>query len=364
MAARPRIRRRANWPANLHEPRPNYYTWRDPRDGKIHILGRIPLAAAIFEAQQANVVVSESKVTRSLAERLAGEAKTVSDLIDRMPTEGFKAATLSARKTYDDLIRKEFGKKECKSLTVQDVSDVIEAIRARGKFRWAQAIRSRIIQICAKGVALGWMEKNVAAVTEKMAVKVTRKRLSLEQFHAIFEKAPQVADWLQDAMLLALISGQDRSTVARWETDSIVGDTAIVKRSKTEVRIAIPLALRMGAINMSLADVIERCKSTGIQSAYLIHHRRNFARAPRGSCVKIASLSQGFADARELAGITGENAPTFHEIRSLTKRLYIAQGGVDTKALLGHATEQTANLYANSRGLEPITVKIDPTEHA
>ncbi|QVN19425.1 phage integrase Arm DNA-binding domain-containing protein [Burkholderia pyrrocinia] len=37
MAARPRIRQRANWPDNLYMPRDGYYTWRDSRDGKTHI---------------------------------------------------------------------------------------------------------------------------------------------------------------------------------------------------------------------------------------------------------------------------------------------------------------------------------------
>src|SRR6185437_7430554 len=73
MAARPRIRRRANWPENLHEPRPGYYTWRDPRDGKTHVLGRMPLAQAIHEAQQANLVVENGKATSTLAERVQKE---------------------------------------------------------------------------------------------------------------------------------------------------------------------------------------------------------------------------------------------------------------------------------------------------
>lgn len=358
MAPRPRIRRRANWPANLHEPRPNYYTWRDPRDGKTHILGRIDLAQAIYEAQEANAVVESGKATKTLAQRLTEEHKTIADLIEKMPKDG-KPSTVSARKYYDEAIRKEIGTKDCRALTVKDVSDIVEAIKERGKLRWAQAIRSRMLQICAKGVALGWMEKNVAEITESMKVKVQRKRLTLDEFKAILDKAPQVADWLPNAMLLALISGQDRSTVARWERESIVGDMAIVRRSKTEVRIAIPLKLRMDAIGMSLADVIKRCTSTGIESQYLIHHQLTHVRSHRGSPVKIGSVSQAFADARELAGITGANAPTFHEIRSLTKRLYLEQGGVDTKALLGHSDDQTANLYANSRGLEPIKVKID-----
>ncbi|CAG4889617.1 hypothetical protein R69919_00783 [Paraburkholderia gardini] len=342
----------------MHEPRPAYYTWRDPRDGKVYILGRIPLAQAIYEAQEANVVVSESKVTRSLAERLAGEHKTVSDLIGKMPTEGFKASTTSARKYYDEAITKAFGTKECKALTVKDISDLIEPIKDRGKLRWAQAIRSRLVQICAKGVALGWMEKNVAEITERMKVKVTRQRLSLDEFNLILEKAPQVAEWLPNAMLLALVSGQDRSTIARWEKAAVVDGVAIVRRSKTEIRIAIPLALRMDVIGLSLADVIGRCNGTGVESKYLIHHHQKFANSFKGQHVKIGSVSQAFADARELAGIIGANAPTFHEIRSLAKRLYVDQGNVDTKALLGHLSDQTANLYANSRGLEPVKVKI------
>jgi hypothetical protein len=45
-------------------------------------------------------------------------------------------------------------------------------------------------------------------------------------------------------------------------------------------------------------------------------------------------------------------------MRSLSKRLYMEQGNVDTKALLGHMTDAIADLYANSRGLEPVRVRI------
>ncbi|WP_454752038.1 hypothetical protein [Cupriavidus necator] len=50
-----------------------------------------------------------------------------------------------------------------------------------------------------------------------------------------------------------------------------------------------------------------------------------------------------------------EDAPTFHKILSLC----MEQGGIDTKALLGHMTDAMADLYANSRGLEPIKVRIN-----
>ncbi|BCG04889.1 hypothetical protein PPGU19_094570 (plasmid) [Paraburkholderia sp. PGU19] len=37
----------------------------------------------------------------------------------------------------------------------------------------------------------------------------------------------------------------------------------------------------------------------------------------------------------------------------------IEQGGIDTKALLGHLTDATVEVYANSRGLEPMKVRIN-----
>jgi integrase len=90
----------------------------------------------------------------------------------------------------------------------------------------------------------------------------------------------------------------------------------------------------------------------------VIHHAREFGNAPLGSAVHVNNLSRAFQQARELAGVTGEHPPTFHEVRSLAKRLYKDQGNVDTKALLGHLTEKMSDLYADPRGAEPIRVKL------
>lgn len=46
------------------------------------------------------------------------------------------------------------------------------------------------------------------------------------------------------------------------------------------------------------------------------------------------------------------------KIRSLAKRLYEQQGNVDTKALLGHATQRMADMYADPRGIEAIKVRV------
>lgn len=358
MAARPRIRIRANWPSGLHEPRPGYYTWRDPRNGKTVVLGRMPLAQAIYEVQEANAKVASGTTYEKLADRIDKPRETISDLIARMPTEGLRKSTLSTRKFLDKTIAKAIGNIECAVLTTKDVVGLLEEWKDAGRTRTAQSLRNRISAICRRGCALGWMTTNPVMVTDRVKATTKRRRLTLEEFNKIFEKAPEVAPWLQNAMLLALVSGQDRSTIARWERSFSHGGVAIVQRLKTGVKMEIPLDLRMDAIDMSLDDVITRCKSTGVVSKYLIHHTKNNGAVKRGSHVKLGTVSMSFKAARDKAGITGEGAPTFHEIRSLAKRLYDAQGGVDTKALLGHMTDQMSEMYANNRGMEPLKVKV------
>lgn len=359
MSPRPRIRRRANWPDNLHEPRDGYYTWRDPRDGKTHILGRMTLAQAIHEVQEANGVVEKSKVTRTLAERLELSDKTIEAIIKRMSVDGLSENTLKGLADHDKVILAKFPNRDIAGIETIEIAELLEEIKARGKNRWAQAIRARCIALFDRAVSLGWAKENPARVTEQVKRKrVQRKRLTMEQFKLILEKAPEVAPWLADMMMLALVSGQDRSTVAAWPRAAVKDGDAVVYRQKTKKWIAIPISLRMDAVGLSLGDVIDRCKSTHIASPFLIHHTQNRGSIRRGAKINLQTISLSFAAARKLAEIPDENAPSFHEIRSLAKRTYMDQGGVDTKALLGHSDDKTADLYADNRGIAPIKVRV------
>jgi len=49
------------------------------------------------------------------------------------------------------------------------------------------------------------------------------------------------------------------------------------------------------------------------------------------------------------------NAPTFHEQRSLSERLYREQG-VDTQKLLGNKTQKMTDRYNDERGKDWIVV--------
>jgi integrase len=355
MNAARRQHKRRDWPRGLREPRPGYYAWQHP-DGRVLAIGRVPLAVAKAEANAANLHVEQAAPT--LVERLQGKAQTMADLLDKMPTAENRN-TANSNRSLDNIIRRELGTVACSVLTVAQCAELIESTAGDGRARTAEALRSRLMAVCRRGQALGWMASNPAAVTERPKVRVLRGRLTLETFLAIHAVAHQAAEWLPHAMMLALVTGQDRSTIAAMERSHVADGHLTVWRTKTRATnqpVAIPLALRLNAVGVSLDELVKR--RTGVVSRYLVHHVNPWGNAPAGSAVFVDSFSKAFTKARELAKIPDEGAPTFHEIRSLSKRLYTAQGNVDTKALLGHATERMGELYADPRGVEPVRVRV------
>lgn len=360
--ARRSIRRR-DWPRGLYEVRKGYFVWREPGvAGKQHTLGAMPYAQARHEALMANDLLLRRQST--LVERLRGAGHTVAELLAELPV-ATKPNTLKNNRSLDKRITAAIGTIPCHRLETKDCAGVIEPLMKADKARMAQAVRSRMIVMCQRGAELGWLTGNPAEVTKNPRAQVQRGRLSLEQFQAIHARAHEVAEWLPLAMMLALVSGQDRVTVCNMQRSNVVtlGEERVlmVHRSKTEATnepFAIPLRLRLDAVGVSLADLLK----ASLRSPYYLHHTKAWGNAPTGSQVFPDRVSKAFTAARVLAGIDdevdGKLAPTFHEIRSLAKRLYDKQGGVDTKALLGHASAKTAAIYADTRGSEVAVVKV------
>ena len=358
-----RTHRRRDWPRGLYEPRPGYYVWRHP-DGKTYALGAIPFAHARHQALQANAHLMAS--APSLMDKLTGAANSIGQLLDKMP-EATKANTVKTQRSQDKAIREALGKTACMALTTQHCAEFIEGVRDSGKERQAQALRSRLIAVCRRGQELGWLEHNPAEATGNPLVMVKRGRLTLDLFHAIHAVAGQVADWLPLAMMLGIVTGQDRSTICAMQWKDIKADEGervlIVQRSKTadtNAPVSIPLRLRLDVLGVTLEDLLQRPARV---TRHVIHHQRPFGNAPVGAPVFPDRVSHAFTEARALAGIPdtlpdGKTAPTFHELRSLARRLYDTQGNVDTQALLGHADAKTGALYADPRGAEPVRVAI------
>lgn len=354
-AAARRSAHRRGWPRGLYEPRPGYYVWRHPSTGETLPIGRVSLAQAKNEASAANLHVAG--IAPTLLERVASNGKTVADLLGKMPAAE-KSNTRNTQRTHDKRIAAALGHLACSELTTMRCAEFLEGIEAEGKARSAEAVRSRLIGVCRRGQQLGWLSSNPAEPTRKAAVTVKRGRLTLDAYRAIRAKADETAPWLGQAMDVALCLGVDVSTLSKLKRKDIDGEWIEFQRGKTAVRIRVPLGLTMTATGLVLREVLRSV--SGVASPWIIHHRQNYGNAPRGSSVAAQKISKAFTDARRAAGIPEKAAPTFHEIRSLCKRTYEAQGGIDTKALLGHLTEKMAALYGNARGAEALVVKVDP----
>lgn len=95
--------------------------------------------------------------------------------------------------------------------------------------------------------------------------------------------------------------------------------------------------------------------------ANLLHHTTQQTHAKLGAAIHVQTLSRTFSKARDLAGPTWPSVdelgnpqavPTFHEMRSLSARLYEEQGNIDVQVLLGHRDPKTTAVYKDSRGAE------------
>lgn len=114
--------------------------------------------------------------------------------------------------------------------------------------------------------------------------------------------------------------------------------------------IAIPLSLRCYALNLSVREVVARCRDR-LLSKHLVHYLRTVPKGKMGDPVSGGTLSRRFSAYRDQAGIKtmpGKTPATFHEQRSLSERLYREQG-IDTMVLLGHSSQKMTDLYHDER---------------
>ena len=110
---------------------------------------------------------------------------------------------------------------------------------------------------------------------------------------------------------------------------------------------------------------MRQCRATGIVSTHLVHQSGRAKGARLGKKMHVDMITRVFSEEIDKLGLNwGEKtAPTFHEIRSLSTRLYEDQNAdrtpvntinpgaaVNTKNLLGHTEESTTDIYRDGRG--------------
>ena len=375
-----------------------YWYWRDPRDGKEKPLkcpndrdtaiSRAKELNAIVSREMADLVIQDIAMTPTW--RMTGTPFNTyaSHCLTLAEERGLAANTMKTRKSLTNAAIAWFEDRALHAIGVPDIAQLIKSYTDQGKNRYAQSLRSLLIDIWNEAKRDGLLppeHPNPAEIARRPTAKVSRARLTLDDFNEILEKAQGMvkrSSWITNSMLLALVTGQRREDLAiakfrkgrDWEKSWLAyqqGEKYLthlypyiedryfwVIQQKTGALVKIPLSLRLDAIGLSVGDVIERCRDN-VASRYLIHHTDPFGNAPRGSAVFKDTISRGFADARKLTELTwpGKNQPTFHEIRSLSERLYKAQG-IDTQSLLGHRHARMTEVYSDPRQAEWTSVKV------
>lgn len=222
----------------------------------------------------------------------------------------------------------------------------------------AQRMLVEIRSLLDDAVANGWIDTNPAKAVRMPRCRVRRRRLALHEWRAIYEHArDHRPPWVHRLFLLALVTGQRRSDLVKmrfsdvWAHDDGLLYLHIVQ-AKTGMRMAIPLALRLDAVGVSVGDAIELCRDYApleeSGDGYLL--RKTTSKPP---CPE--SMSWRFEQSREAVlppeAAAGQRAPTLHECRSLSAREY-RKLGIDTMVLLGHSRQSMTDLYHDDRGLE------------
>lgn len=275
-------------------------------------------------------------IKKELTQKTAGERlRIASRLADRLPRVAVSA--VSAR----------------------DLSAILAEYVNDDKTRMAQVVRAAWIDMFKEAQYAGVIEPgfNPAEATRKPKDEVKRQRMTLEDWQKIYAQAK--TPHMENAMLLAIVTGQRLDDITNMQFSDIKNDMLHIEQGKYGARVAIPLSIRNEAINMSLRDVIAKCRDR-VLSKYLVHHVRNIAGVKAGDKLSSGGLSQAFTEARELANIKtaeGKIPSTFHEQRSLSGRLYKTQG-INVQALWGHKSEKTSDLYLDERKNEWIVVAI------
>ncbi|WP_421550899.1 phage integrase Arm DNA-binding domain-containing protein [Kluyvera intermedia] len=343
-----------------------YWQYKHPISGRFHSLGTDESEAKQV-ATEANTIIAEQRTRQILSvndrlARMKGKRSdiTVTGWIDkyisiqeeRLQNGEIRKNTYIQKNKPLRLFREHCGMQHLKDISTLDIAEITDAIKADGHSRMAQVVRLVLVDVFKEAQHAGQVPPgyNPAMATKQPRHKVTRQRLSFEEWKQIYKAAQNQQPYLQSGMMLALVTGQRLGDICKMKFSDIWDDMLHIEQEKTGSRVAIPLNLKCEVLGLTLREVISNCRDAVI-SKYLVHFRHSTSQATRGDGVSSSSLTSTFKKARDKCGIEWEKgtAPTFHEQRSLSERLYRDQG-IDTQKLLGHKTSKMTDKYNDDRG--------------
>ena len=354
---------RKGFPPNLYLDKNGYFSYRNPLSGKRKGVGT-DKATAFREARAANAVLANMQPS-SLAVWVTGvEQMTLADWIpkylDKWIADRDRPLAPHSLNVGKQLLKRiaasEFAWRNLVDINAQHISAFLTSIVDSGGKTTIVAMRTRLMDLFRVAEATGLIEagRNPVTPTEARKSKVKRERMSLEQFLAIRDHVDTPAA-TRNAMNLALVTGQRREEIsaARF-SDVRDGYLHVVQgKSQGETKLQLDVSIRLAAVNLSIEDVVKQCRDR-VVSHYIVHRTENFSRYKAGDPISPDSITANCTKARDIAGVVASKPdhtpPTFHEIRSLSQRLYRKEYGAEfAQALLGHKNARTTETYDDLR---------------
>jgi len=365
---RPRKDSNRDLPANLYDRNDGYFVYLNRLTNQTVKLGRVPRKDAIRQAIEANAWIDGELakndvlaiVKQSTGPTLADWLKKYAALLER---RGMAKTTARQADWHRRALETQFGKKTMTELEEPRIwADWLDSFIEAGKHGAATNWKAYVQDVWREACAQGWAKTNPILVLRRVPAGTKRARLTLDGFRAIYAEAAKSDPWLQRAMELAILTGQRREDLAamqfRKRTDAtawIESGMLYVRQGKTGAQIAIPLDLRLEVLDLTLSAVVAKCRDV-VLSPWLIHQIRHQSRVEPGDPLSLNRLTKGFAKARDsVPRFWPEDIepPTFHEMRSLSIRLWTEQAGADfAQAIAGHKDAATTAVYRDVRGSE------------
>lgn len=249
--------------------------------------------------------------------------------------------TVANRNCYINWIGCNLGTKILKDIKPYEIANLLKL-----EYKTSQSKAKRLlieIKNCFReAIIYDWLDKSPAIYLKAQPVTISRQRLSLEDWSTMYSYAlTNSVPWVPIMLRLAIVTGQRRADLLKFKYSDIENNLLYVEQQKTGIKLAIPLEITLNATKDSLAKILEDSCEYGVPSNSII--RKNNGHSP---C--LATLSTVFNELMKASGITKNSS--LHECRSLSERLYRAQG-LDTMRLLGHKHQNTTDLYNDDRGL-------------
>lgn len=315
------------------------YRFRNPVTGKRTWFGR-DKATANEKARKANLAL---RIMRE-QQRAGADPVTVSGVVDgflasRAPQMPWSDGT---RRNYEfklEAIRREFGKRLFVGLDRVVIADWL-AERCANADAWNKW-RHTFILLYRYAIGRKLTNYNEAEAVEKLSgstiLPANQKRrapLTEDAFWWVFDRAEA---WLRTAMKLSLVTLQGRAEIVAMQYGDVRDGELYVIRQKTSRKSECAF-IRI-AVAGELEQIIAASRGDGVASQYVVHRRPARQRAgasalaPDWAAVRPAYLSRAFAalaraavEERAIVLEPGDTPPSFHELRGLGSRLYLAAG--------------------------------------